>query len=187
MIKIGLTGNIASGKSMLLEYFKNDGIKTLCLDEATHKLYEKREIILALNSVFGTFERKEVAKIVFSDKEKLKKIEEIFYPELEKIMFEFFKKNEAENYTVTAVPMLYESGFDKYFDKVVLITADEDIKIKRLKLRDSMPESTAKMRIKAQQDDKLKIDKADFVIFNNGELNDLRGDYLKLKEALSTL
>lgn len=187
MLKIALTGNIASGKSAVLEYFKTDAVSVFCLDEATEKLYQDDNIKQILEHEFNTSLKSEISKIVFSDSKKLKRLEEIFYPEIKRVLFKYFEDNSDKKYVVVAAPMLFESGFSKYFDKIIFVSADEKIRLLRLVKRNSLTENEAIIRISAQEAEENKIKKSDFIIYNNSDFDALRAQYLNIKKELDIL
>lgn len=167
MIKIAIVGNIASGKSTVENILKNKGFKVFDTDEIAHKILETNPKI---REVFGTTDRKKIAKIVFSDSQKLKTLESIIHP-LVKEKLEIIFSGE-EKVIFVSVPQLFEAGFETMFDKIIYITADKNIRKKRIIKRNSFSPEEAEQRIEAQQEEGKK-EKCDFVIENNGNLEDL--------------
>ena len=177
MIKIGLTGNIASGKSTVEAVVAQFGHKIADLDKVSHELLETvcREEVLR---VFGTIERKELSKIVFNDKNELKKLENIIHPRLKEYILKFFEENKNEKMLFISGALIYEAGFDKLFDKIIFVDAQYNLRLQRLMKRNSFDEEEAIKRINAQNDN-FK-DKADFVIQNDGSLDDLKINTAKI-------
>ena len=169
MLKIAITGNIASGKSLFEQFLKDKGFKVLCLDNVTHSLYENsprlREFLL---KKFNTVNRIEVADIVFNNSILKKELEDFIYPLILDEMKNFFKENLNKPFVFVSAALLFEAGFDKYFDKIVLICADENIRIKRLMARNSISKAEAKLRIDSQMKEDFKKEHADYVIDNSG-------------------
>ena len=169
MLKIAITGNIASGKSLFEKFLKDKGFKVLCLDNVTHSLYENsprlREFLL---KKFNTVNRIEVADIVFNNSILKKELEDFIYPLILDEMNNFFKENLNKPFVFVSAALLFEAGFDKYFDKIVLICADENIRIKRLMARNSISKAEAKLRIDSQMKEDFKKEHADYVIDNSG-------------------
>ncbi|MCD8025009.1 MAG: dephospho-CoA kinase [Candidatus Gastranaerophilales bacterium] len=170
MLKIAITGGIASGKSLVLDFFKKKGMQTLSLDETVHKIYENDEFKNKLIEIFNTDKRNEIAKIVFKDIKKLELLENLIYPFILDEMLFFFK---GKDIVFVEAPMLYKSGFDKYFDKIIFVVADEITKIERLKKYRNMGEEEAKLRIMAQSLNNNSKKKSDFIIRNNGKIEQL--------------
>ena len=169
MLKIAITGNIASGKSLFEKFLKDKGFKVLCHDTVTHSLYENsprlREFLL---KKFNTVNRIEVADIVFNNSILKKELEDFIYPLILDEMKNFFKENLNKPFVFVSAALLFEAGFDKYFDKIVLICADENIRIKRLMARNSISKAEAKLRIDSQMKEDFKKEHADYVIDNSG-------------------
>lgn len=181
MIKVALTGNIASGKSAVQKYIENLGYPVLDCDIVAHKILENsKEVIEA----FGTNDRIELSKRVFSNKNELKKLEEIIHPKVSEEILSYFEKNIDKDLVFVAVPQLFEAGFDKIFDKIILVTAKEDIREFRLIKRNGYDRKYAKLRINSQMADIEKIPKSDFVIENNSSLEKL---YSEVDDTIKSL
>ena len=192
MIKITITGSIASGKSLVEEIFREKGANTLDTDKVTHELLEKNKEVISkvcelckpvevLNKT-GSIDRKKVGEVVFSNKEKLKQLEAIIHPEVKKVVEEFFKSN--QDMAVVSVPLLYEAGMESMFDYVILVTADENIRLQRLVKTRNLTEETALIRIKSQNFGQEKLKKANFVIENNASIERLRSEIENIIEKI---
>lgn len=185
MIKLGITGNIASGKSTVERLLNESGIITLDSDKIVHDFLENdKSIIDLIYKIFatlgvdvrdekGSISRKKVGDIVFSDKTKLKELESIIHPAVKNKIIEFFTEHNSEKIVAVSVPLLFEAGMENLFDFVVLIAVDEEIQLKRLINRNNCAIQEAKARINAQMHQSEKINKADFIIYNNSSLDDL--------------
>ena len=180
MLKVAITGNIASGKSVLENYLQELGYKVFDTDKIAHEILENNSEI---KQIFGTLDRKEIAKIVFSNKDKLRQLESIIHPKVKKEILKIFDLN--EKLAFISVPQLFETGFDELFDKIIFISADKDIRLKRLMKRNNLSEDEALQRINAQVDENEKILKSNFVIYNNGEIKNLKEKILDLLNELS--
>jgi dephospho-CoA kinase len=193
MIKLAITGNIASGKSLVESFFREKGVLTIDTDQIVHKLLaEDKTVINKVNealggevlNINGEIDRKKAANIVFSDKNKLEQLEKILHPEVKKQVYNFFEENKTEKLIAVSVPQLYEAGWDGIFDYVLLVTADDEIRLKRLVQRNNFSEEEAKKRINAQISQEEKIKKADFVIDNSASIEEVQ---IKIKEVLNKL
>lgn len=188
MIKIAITGNIASGKSVVEGILREKKIPILDCDEVVHELYKEDSIKKQIITIFfgfdiledGNISRPKLGKIVFKDAYLRKQLENIIYPYVKKEIWRFFSQNESEKIAFVSVPLLFESGFETIFDKVVLIYADDKIRIDRLIKRNNLEPENAQNRldIQMQQDEKVKL--ADYVIYNNSSIEDLSKEVEKL-------
>lgn len=164
MLKIAITGNIASGKSIVEKIIEAKGFKVYDTDKIAHGILEESEEI---KNTFGTLDRKEIAKIVFSEPQKLRLLESIIHPKVKDVLEDIFASN--LEIVFISVPQLFEAGFEKLFDKVICVTADEKIRLERLMKRNCLTKDEALKRINAQCENG-KLEKSDFVIQNNSDL-----------------
>jgi len=193
MIKLAITGNISAGKTLIESLLQKEGIITVDTDEIVHELLSQdKEIIEKVNNLFdidvkdndGKINRKKVGDIVFSDKKKLKQLEKILHPEVKKLIDKIFQENINKKIVAVSVPQLYETGWEVYFDYVLLVIADDKIRIERLLKRNNLSKESAQKRLAAQISQEEKIKKADFVINNSEEVENTK---LQLKKVLETL
>ena len=193
MIKLAITGNIAAGKTLIESLLHEEGFLTIDTDEIVHELLSAdKEIIDKVNNLFdnevkdkeGKINRKKLGDIVFNDKTKLEKLEKILHPEVKKAVDKFFLENEKEKILAVSVPQLYETGWEVYFDCILLVLADDKIRKKRLLLRNNLSEDAAQKRLEAQIPQEEKIEKSDFVINNSEDIENTR---LQLKKVLVRL
>lgn len=179
MIKVALTGNIASGKSTVQKILEDKGYKVLDTDKTGHILLDTMPEIKEafndydiLNSV-GLIDRDKLGKIVFSTPALKQKLESIIHPAIKDNILQFFDQNKSENAVFVSIPLLFESDMRDIFDKAVLIYTDDFTRKERLILRNNYTPEYAELRMKAQipQDEKKLL--CDDIIFNNGTLSDL--------------
>ncbi len=169
MLKIAVTGNIASGKSLFEKCLKERGYKVLCLDNVTHFLYENSLVLQDfLLKKFNTKDRKEIADVVFRDTELKKELESFIYPLILDELNAFFAAHKDEPVVFVSAALLFEAGFNQYFDKTVLITAREDIRLQRLMERNCLTKEEALFRINSQMNEEAKKKLVDFIIDNSG-------------------
>ncbi len=193
MIKLAITGNIASGKTLVESLLQEQGILTIDTDEIVHKLLsEDANVIEKVNNLFdidvkdlqGRIDRKKVGNIVFNDQKKLKELENILHPEVKKLVDKFYEDNKNQKIIAVSVPQLYETSWEIYFDYVLLVVANDETRFERLIVRNGISEENAKKRISLQISQAEKIKKADFVINNSGDAENTR---LQLKIILKKL
>ena len=181
MIKIALSGNIASGKSLAKDFLINQGYTVFDADLCAHNLLENSKEIL---KYFGTNSREELAKTVFCDKNKLKKLEEIIHPQVKKELLNFFEENKNQKLVFAEIPLLFEANFNTFFDKIIFIYAPDEIRLKRLIERNNYDTEYANLRIKSQMSQEEKIKKSDYVILNDSTAENFE---IKLKEIIKSL
>jgi dephospho-CoA kinase len=178
-IAVAITGGIGAGKSEALYAFQKAGAATVSSDEIVHHLLredpEVREAIVSelgegVLADDGSIDRARVAEIVFADRAKLDFLEQLLHP---KVAAEYLTWREQLGalpdppaVCVTEVPLLYETGGDKRFDKVVVITAPA-------KLREQRRRVTRDDRDQRLLPDKEKLKRADFAYVNKGTLEEL--------------
>ena len=178
MLKIAIVGNIASGKSTVEKILEERGFKVYDTDKIAHEILAYNKDI---TKEFGTNDRQEIAKIVFSAPDKLRKLEEIIHPLVKKELLKIF---ESDLKTVfISVPQLFEAGFDTMFDKIIYITADENIRKERLIKRNSFTPEEAQKRMDAQSENNKK-EKAGFVLENNSTIETLHNNLNKILNLL---
>lgn len=167
MIKVAIVGNIASGKSTVEKFLESKGFKVFDTDKIAHKILKNSSEV---KNEFRTNDRKALAQIVFADSTKLQKLESIIHPKVKEELLKIFSTNEKVIFV--SVPQLFEAGFEELFDKIIYVTANENIRKERLMERNSYSAEEAQKRISAQNEIG-KLEKSDFVIKNDGTEQDL--------------
>ena len=183
MIKLGITGNICSGKSQIEKILQGLNIKTICADRITHDLYEDSKITLEICKILELdkiITRSEIAKIVFKDKNKLRALEELLHPKVYSKINEFFYINQNEKIVAAIVPLLYETNMEGLFEYIIALAVDEDIQLSRLMNRNSLSREDALLRINSQKSQIEKIRKSDFVLYNNSNLQDVSKELINI-------
>lgn len=182
MIKIGLTGNIASGKSEIEKIIKELGYTVYDFDKLTNDLYLEDEVKKKLKKEFNTDDKKTISAIAFKDIKKRRFLEELFHPLLYKLALEIFEKHNKERFVVLSGALIYEAGFDKLFDKIIFVDADFMLRLKRLKKRNAFDDKRAMTMLNCQTT-KYK-NKADFVILNNDSIEKLKVEIVNIVNKL---
>lgn len=185
MIKVGITGNIASGKSEVENIIKKLGYKVICADYISRNLFNNDpDVRKEVYSIFKTNDRSIIAKTVFTDFALRLELEGIIHPLVKKEIEKFFSKNEGEKLVFASVPLLYEAKWESMFDKIILVCADENIRLLRIIKRDGLTKEQAQARIDAQMSEDTKKTLADYLIKNKGSLKKLENQVKKIIEAL---
>lgn len=198
MIKIGLTGGIGSGKSLVARVFAHFGVPVYGADTEAKKFLHHSVIIQNLVERFGNsiiddnnrIIKSKLAEIVFNDKEALNFLNKLIHPLVINDFDVWCKEQLHAPYIIHEAALIIEHGFQHYFDKIILITAPETIKIKRVMQRDKVSEEHVKQRMLNQLKDDEKIPFADYIINNDDSqlilpqilnLHQLFLDFSKLK------
>lgn len=190
MEKIAITGNIACGKSCALRFIQALGYSIIDADDIVYDLYEEPIFIKEIEKIFpkivseNKINKKILRDILFSDKSKKLEFEKHLYPTVLEKINNFFNENKSQNICFVIVPLLFEAGFEKYFDKIILITADDKIREERLIKRGSLLSGHAKNVMAAQISQEEKIPRCDYIIENNGTLEEFKNAVENLLKAL---
>ena len=173
MIKIGLTGSIGSGKTTVLNLFKNSGFLTVNLDEEAKKIYKKNSLEYKkivdfcgnkiLNKDYD-IDRSVLAGIIFSDISKKKVLEDIVYPALRQNI-DVFLAESSESVAVIEGAVIIESGYYRNLNKTAVVTCDFSKRLMRSYKKFDIEDFVK--RDKNQLSQKEKIKKSDFIINNN--------------------
>ena len=177
---IGLTGGIASGKSTVSKYLAEKGFEVYDADKIAKDISEKKSVQEEIILTFGdkildenkNVDRKKLKEIVFEDKEKLKQLNAIIHPKVIDFYKELKEKN-TDEIIIFDVPLLFESGIDKFCDKILVVISNYEIQLNRIVERDKIDRELAEKIIKSQLSNEKRIKKADVVIENNSSLEDL--------------
>nr|WP_299033230.1 dephospho-CoA kinase [uncultured Tenacibaculum sp.] len=190
---VGLTGGIGSGKSTILKMFsefKNIAIY-IADDEAKKLMHTSSEIKSRLITEFGKktyinneLNRAYLASIVFKNKEKLTLLNSIVHPVVNEHLQAFIKQNSDKAYVLYENAILFENGSDAFCDKVITVTAPEEVRINRVIKRDSTTIEEVKNRIKSQWSEIKKTLQSNYII-ENKTLNNSKEQVLKIHNSLT--
>lgn len=178
---LGITGPSGSGKTTLCSIFKEDYnaividadsvAKSLSSNSETE--YFRKIVELFGNDILnndGSLKRKEIAVIIYNDSSKREALNKLTFKYVAEDIYNqvLILKNSSYDYVVIDVPLLYEAKMENICDKVIGVVAEDREKILRICKRDNISEELAKKRLNIQNSNEFFIDKADFVIYNNG-------------------
>lgn len=194
-VVIGLTGQTGAGKSTVGESLLRRGAAWVDADLIAHDVADNEKVCLAdlaleftidILNVDGTLNRKKLADIVFHDKAKLHRLNEIIFPYIIRAIEAELARLRAEghHYIVLDAPTLFESGCDRYCDVIISVVADEQLRLQRILGRDGLTHEEAEARIQAQHRESYYVRRSDFVIENNDTVDTL---CLKVAEVMSRI
>jgi dephospho-CoA kinase len=184
IFKVGITGGIGSGKTAVCDIFSRLGVPVLHSDEIAKELSSSSPVIRKKLTMLlgadaytldGALNRQFIASKIFAKKDLQRKVEAVIHPQVEKEREYQISQliNQGFRMCIVEAALIYEAGLDKKLDTVVVIDAEEAIRIARVRKRDAVTEEQVRTRIHAQLEQRKKLEKADYVILNNGSLEEL--------------
>jgi dephospho-CoA kinase len=197
MLKVGITGGIGSGKTTVCQVFEKLGVPVYYADQRAKELMEddkqlrdeiKKEFGDDVYDAEGKLNRKMLAEIVFNDEEKLVKLNSLVHPAV-------FRDNQSWNevlakkgypYTLREAALLIETGSYLTLDKLIVVSAPEQDRIKRVMARDGSTREQVLARIRAQMPEEQKVKYADYIIYND-RIMDLVPEVTKIHVDLMNL
>ena len=187
MIKIGVTGNIGSGKTTVTKLFDIEKTFIFNADKEAKKHLKKHSVLQKkIINIFGNeivtgadLDFQKLANVAFKNKKNQEILNGIIWPEVSLLIEHSLRAAEKENlkYFVVDASLLFEANFNHFFDYIILITADEKIRLDRALKRKTIDLSQIKKRMILQLSDKQKINTSDFVIYNNKSKSDLKKEF----------
>lgn len=192
---IGLTGQSGAGKSTVSCLFERDGFYIINADKVSRKVTSTPEVLSLLKENFGDgiiletggLNRRALANIVFTNKEKLQLLNSLLFPIITKEIEKMIDETDKE-FVLLDAPQLFESGADKICDKIISVIAPRDMLIERAVERDDISYEEAENRLKSQYTQKFFIDNSNYIIENKTTISDLIDNTLvKIKEIRSSI
>lgn len=192
---IGLTGQTGAGKTTVSDYLRENGVTVIDADQVARRVVEQGSACIAdialefgceYINMDGTLNRRKMARTVFGDKGKLKKLNSLMFPYIiEEIRGELARlKEEQGGLIVLDAPTLFESGADKECDYVVSVTAAAPERERRIIARDGLSQEEARERIAAQHDEDYYKSRSWWVLENNGSADSLKNEVSALLATL---
>lgn len=199
MLKVGLTGGIATGKSYVLSVLRELGCEVVDADVLAHQAIEPgqpayQEIIDHFGGEVvgpdGRIDRARLGAIVFADKGQREKLNSIVHPRVYERQVEWFAEVERRHPDAIAVvdaALMIEAGSYRRFDRIVVVYCNPDLQIERLMARNNFTREQAISRISAQMPAEEKLKYADFIIDTSQGFEDTRSQVEELRTKLSGL
>jgi len=195
---VGLTGNIASGKTEVAKIFKDLGARVIDADQIAREVVKPGEIVWEeIHKEFGedilnpdrTINRLKLGEIVFNDNEKRDRINKITHPKIIERMKELIKKYKRDNVKVVIIEatlIVEKGGLKDTIEELIVVTSDKETQIKRILERDGFKREEAISRIESQMPITEKVKHASYVIDNSGTLSETRKQVEEVWEKLKT-
>lgn len=191
MLRVAITGNIASGKSCIESILTSKGYSVYDTDSIAHDIlatsYKVREAFKNFDilNYKGEISREKLGKVVFSNSEMKKQLEDIIHPEVRNELNKIFDLLKTNKIVFVSIPLFFEAHFEDMFDKSILVMTDDNIRLQRLMKRNNLSKEDAQLRIDSQMPQEEKIKKVDFVIKNNSSLETLKSEIKNMLNQLN--
>ena len=175
MMKIGVTGGIGSGKSVVCRIFSTIGIPVYDSDTRAKELMEQDAgVVSAIKQLFGEdayddgkLNRSYISSRVFNDNTLLASLNQVVHPAVAKDFIQWTQKHPEAPFVIKEAAIMFESGANTQVDKIINITAPEDLRIRRIIARDGRSEEQIKKIISKQLSDEERNQLSDYVIVND--------------------
>ncbi len=176
MFKLGLTGGIGSGKTLVCQIFEKLGVSIYYADTAAHMLMNsnaklKEDIVRMFgDQAYGTdgLDRSYVARSVFGDHERLALLNKLVHPAVREDFIRWAAEQDTSPYVVEEAAILFESGASNEMDQTILVYAPEELRIDRVMKRDGLSREDVLQRMDHQLSEEKKMELADHVLVNDG-------------------
>jgi dephospho-CoA kinase len=199
MLKVGLTGSIAVGKSHVLSMLAELGCHVIDADQIAREVVKPgSEGLAAVTAYFGVaiqkadgeLDREKLGSIVFGDEAKRKQLNSILHPLIiarQDEQVQAFERHDPQGVAVIDAALMIESGGYQRLDKLVVVHCDPDIQLQRLMKRDGLSRESAEKRINAQMPQAEKIKYGDYLIDTSGDFANTRAQVELLYERLKQI
>jgi len=191
-MKVGLTGGIGAGKSTVADLFSKRGAVVIRSDELARQVIEPqtpgfKQVTLRFGNEIvndeGSIDRAKLAQVVFNDDVALKDLENIVHPLVRERTNQLMSEQTSETIIVNEIPLLLEKKMESLFDFLVIVISSEKNRLERL-FQKGVSEEQAKARMAKQVNDQDRKAAADFLIVNDGNLDQLEADVQKIWQTL---
>ena len=192
---IGLTGPSGTGKTTVSDIAATLGFAIIDCDKVAREVTDNPDLLTALENEFkevvinGKLDRKALAQKAFATKEATEKLNGIMLPVIADAIDKKIKKLESigARLLLLDAPTLYESGEDKRCDAVIAVLANEKIRAERIVLRDNLTPSQLESRLKATKPDDFYKNRTKYIIYNNGNIFDLKSEAISLLQKFKEM
>jgi dephospho-CoA kinase len=179
MLVVGLTGNYGMGKSRILALFAKLGAYTFSSDAIVAALLTEKNVLEKIRRVIGhdvfykngSLNKKRVARLIFRNETLRRSLEDILHPLVFERIKNFLKAVDRSSVVVVEVPLLFERGYRKKFDKIITVLTDEETALKRLE-KEGVKRTEALLRLQSQLPINEKMKRSDFIIDNSGSIRE---------------
>ena len=178
MIRLAITGSIGMGKSTVAKMFERAGVPVFDADAVVRDLQANDpELIAAIGRRFpgtvagGVLDRDRLSRLVLGYPAELEALEAIVHPEVQEARAKFLKENETRRPLLFDIPLLFETGGEKAFDKIIVVSAPDTIQRQRVLARPGMTEEKLDAILERQTPDEEKRRRADFVVDTGTDLS----------------
>ena len=193
MKKVGITGNIGSGKSWVCQLFVRLGIPVFNSDVEAKRLYDRDDVRTAMKERFGEdvylpdgkVNKARVADIIFNDAEAMHDVEQILYPVLHDVFDQWAEEQDAP-YVLYESAIIFEKQLEDRFDAIIMVSATEETRLRRVMLRDHCEEDEVRERMEAQWPENEKRELADYIVEHDADDEDalLLEQVMEIHESL---
>ncbi len=193
MLVVGMTGGIGSGKSTVAGFFREHGAPVIDTDQISRELVGPDSTAFAqivdafgrgILNARGEIDRPRLRSMVFADPDARHRLEAILHPRIRQETERRIRALQAP-YCIVSVPLLLESGWSDLVDRILVVDAPRELQIRRVMQRDEVTREEAESALAAQISRRERLDAADDVIVNEGNMSDLRTQVENLHERYS--
>ncbi len=176
MNRIGLTGNIGSGKSTVARIFEALDVPVFYSDLVARQMYSLPEVVEKLTAFFpeanlysgGKFQKAILANLIFSNPQALQQVNQLIHPLVEEEFVVWSVKHTHRPYVLQESAILFENHLQQRYNAIILVTAPESLRVQRVTLRDDSSPESVKARISNQMPETEKQKLSDYIINNDG-------------------
>lgn len=178
---VGLTGGIASGKSVVASSFERLGVDVIDADQVAREIVQPGQTALEeIRQRFGddildeegALRRRQLREIIFDDEQARRDLEAITHPRIREALAEK-SRAASSDYCILVVPLLIKSGMRNLVNRILVVDAPEHVQVERLTSRDHIDDTLARKMIAAQDTRALRLEAADDVLVNTGPYKDI--------------